>query len=78
VRYSAHYKRVAFVSGLELALLPTQQQQQQQQQEVPHVLISYGSGDWESHLAVLTLRDVDDLFAAAAAATAAAAPTAGR
>jgi hypothetical protein len=73
---------VVFVSGLELALLPTQKQQQQQQQrqqEVPHVLISYGSGDWESHLAVLTLKDVDDLFAAAAAAaTEAAAPTAGR
>ncbi|WIA44576.1 hypothetical protein OEZ86_007300 [Tetradesmus obliquus] len=94
VRYSVHYKRVAFVSGLELATLPsrqqqqglaTQQQQQQQQQQglasqqqqqqqqqqqglAPHVLISYGSGDWESHLALLSLADVDALFAAAAAA----------
>uniref|UniRef100_A0A383V4I4 Uncharacterized protein n=1 Tax=Tetradesmus obliquus TaxID=3088 RepID=A0A383V4I4_TETOB len=82
VRYSAHYKRVAFVSGLELATLPSRQQQQglatqqQQQQQglAPHVLISYGSGDWESHLALLSLADVDALFAAAAAAAAAAAP----
>jgi hypothetical protein len=84
VRYSAHYKRVAFVSGIDIAMLPPRQQQhqqglaQQQQQRglVPQVVISYGSGDWESHLAVLTLGDVEALFAAAAPAAAAAAPTA--
>jgi hypothetical protein len=31
-------------------------------QMVPHVLVSYGSGDWESRLAVLTLQEVDDMF----------------
>jgi hypothetical protein len=41
------------------------------------MLISYGSGDWESHLPVLTLGDVAALFAAAAPAAAAAA-TAGK
>jgi hypothetical protein len=71
VRYSAHYKRVAFVSGLDLAMMP--QQQQQQQAVSPHVLISYGSGDHESHLAVLSLQDVEVLFAAAATTAAAAA-----
>jgi hypothetical protein len=70
VRYSAHYKRVAFVSGIDLAVLP-QQQQQQQQTVSPHVLVSYGSGDHESHLAVLSLQDVEALFAAAASTPAA-------
>jgi hypothetical protein len=49
------------------------QQQQQQQCVSPHVLISYGSGDHESHLAVLSLQDVEALFAAAATTPAAAA-----
>lgn len=31
-------------------------------QLMPHVLVSYGSGDWESRLAVLTLQEIDDMF----------------
>jgi hypothetical protein len=57
-------------------MMPQQQQQQQQQCVSPHVLISYGSGDHESHLAVLPLQDVEALFAAAATTPGAAAAAA--
>lgn len=91
VQYNKHYKRVAFVSGIDIALLPagtgpaidasssgkatrdvliakrpstraTLQQQASPQQQLPHILVSYGSGDWESHVAVMTLDEVEQLF----------------
>jgi hypothetical protein len=31
-------------------------------QLVPHVVVSYGSGDWESRLAVFSLQDMEALF----------------
>lgn len=76
LQYNQHYKRVAFVSGIDLALLPAGaasssgssgrqlygQDPQSTQQLLPHILVSYGSGDWESHVKIMTLDDVEALF----------------
>eukprot|EP00878_Enallax_costatus_P006535 GHUV01006852.1.p1 GENE.GHUV01006852.1~~GHUV01006852.1.p1 ORF type:complete len:812 (+),score=281.02 GHUV01006852.1:993-3428(+) len=92
VQYNKRYKRVAFVSGIDIALLqagaaaaadadaPSSGKrdlltpewlgqsparvvlQQPQQQLLPHILVSYGSGDWESHVAVMTLDEAEQLF----------------
>eukprot|EP00879_Flechtneria_rotunda_P024491 GHRR01025965.1.p1 GENE.GHRR01025965.1~~GHRR01025965.1.p1 ORF type:complete len:154 (+),score=67.31 GHRR01025965.1:696-1157(+) len=39
-------------------------QQHQDGLLVPHVLISYGSGDWESHVMVMTVDEVEQMFMA--------------
>jgi solute carrier family 6 amino acid transporter-like protein 5/7/9/14 len=50
----------AVVRGAAAAAVPAAAGQAGQL--MPHVLVSYGSGDWESRLAVLTLQEVDDMF----------------
>ncbi len=53
LRYSAHFHHVAFASGLSYSAASRQ------------LLISYGSGDWESHVLEMGLSEVEALFVAA-------------